>query len=140
MVSQNTSAALQRQMHITRQDLNEHADQVVETARKKFDWRRYVANHPWTSLAGAAAVGYLLAPRRDYCNRADYPAEAAPSSHHSPVAGIVGGMASMLTTTMMREGAAVFSQLAHQWLQDRRRPPEGSPFANGTENGNGRDG
>ena len=62
MVSQNPSAAVQRQMQDIRGNLAVHADEVVKKARTKFDWRHYVANYPWTALGGAAAVGYLLVP------------------------------------------------------------------------------
>jgi hypothetical protein len=40
---------------------------MVEKARSHFDWRRYVAGHPWTSLGAAAMVGYYLIPRRTRC-------------------------------------------------------------------------
>ena len=71
MVSQNSSAALQQQMRATRRSLNEHADQVVETARRQVDWRHYVGSHPWASLGTAFALGYFLVPRRTSCQIAN---------------------------------------------------------------------
>ena len=51
MVSQSSSAAVQRQMQDIRGDLASHADETIKKARMKFDWRHYVAGHPWAALA-----------------------------------------------------------------------------------------
>ena len=64
MVSQNSSAAVAAANAGHPRRPCEHADEAVEKARTKFDWRHYVASHPWVSLGTAAAVGYLLVPRR----------------------------------------------------------------------------
>ncbi len=64
MVSQNANAALQNQMQNVRESLSEHADEAIKNARREFDWRNFVANHPWTSVGAAASLGFFLVPRR----------------------------------------------------------------------------
>ena len=63
MVSQNPST-LQGQMQEIRGNLSEHADEAIRNARSEFDWRHYVANHPWT--AGRGHGGRVL-PRTASC-------------------------------------------------------------------------
>jgi len=142
MVSQNSPAVLQRQMRQIRRDLNEHADQMVETARARFDWRRYVASHPWTSLGTAVAAGFFLVPRRPCCKAVDAATvkktmdqvvRAAQPSAPSAFSNIVGGVFAVLTTTLVREGVSLVSQLARQWIEGER-PSEG----NAAERANGK--
>ncbi len=87
MVSQNPST-LQGQMQQIRGNLSEHADEAIKNARREFDWRYYVANHPWTLLGVAMAVGFVLVPRRACCRAANSEAVteavdrvAAPCNH-----------------------------------------------------------
>ncbi len=135
MISQNSSAGLQRQMRHIRRDLNEHADQMVETARNQFDWRRYVANHPWGSIAAAAAVGFFLVPRRACCKGVDAQTvketvnQVVQASHPgSPLGGsLVGWLFALLATALVREAVALVPQLARQWLQQGEGRSDGEP-------------
>jgi len=140
MVSQSSSAALQRQMRAARRELNEHADQMVEKARTRFNWRRFVADHPWTSLGSVMVIAYLLVPRRARCRGADAAmiqeavdrmARAAPP--HSGGYGILGGLMTAVAATLMREAAAFASQRAREWFQQNGT----GVTASHAENGNG---
>ena len=97
MVSQNSSAVLQRQMRNVREDLSEHADVTVKKARQDTDWRYFVANHPWTSLGAAVALGYLLVPRRACCKTGNSEAvseaadRVARAVQPSLFAGVIAG-------------------------------------------------
>jgi hypothetical protein len=131
MVSQTSSAVLQRHIRNARRDLNEHADQMVAKARIGLDWRRYVANHPWTSLGTAAVAGFFLAPRRTCCKSVDAATvkktvdqvvRAAQPPAPSAISNIVGSVTGILATTLIREGATLVSQLARHWLEGGRPP------------------
>jgi hypothetical protein len=110
MVSQNSSAALQRQMQNIRGNLVAHADEAVKAARAKFAWRHYVSNHPWISMGAAMAVGYLLVPRRVCCRAGNAEAvsdtadRVARMVHPSPLAGVVAGVLSALAAAIARDG------------------------------------
>ena len=136
MVSQNAPAILQLQMREIRRNLNEHTDQVVEKARTQLDWRRHVANHPWTSLSVALVAGYLLVPRRACCNavdanRMEKAARAAQPSSQSAASTITAGLGSVIAATLVREGFGLFSQLIRQWLEPNKDPSAAEP--GGTE-------
>ncbi len=129
MVSQNPSAAVQRQMQAIRGNLAVHADEVVKKARTKFDWRHYVVNYPWTALGGAVAVGYLLAPRRARGKACD-PGTASPDSAQaawrpSPLSSVVAGMMSAGTAIIAREGLAFATRCIKEFFEPQDSSAEG---------------
>jgi hypothetical protein len=126
MVSQNSPAALQRQMQDVRRDLSAQAGEIVKKARTKFDWRHYVAKYPWIATGAAASVGFLLVPRRARCKGAESAARteavgAAPRSR-SALSGVAVGIATGLATTFIRDGLGLGSELARQWLEQGGKP------------------
>jgi hypothetical protein len=136
MVSQNSPAILQLQMREIRRNLNEHTDQVVEKARTQLDWRRHVANHPWTSLSIAMLAGYLLVPRRAGCQAVDAnhvgksmerTARAVQPSSQSAASTITAGLGSVIAATLVREGVGLFSQFVRQWLESSTDPSVEGP-------------
>jgi len=136
MIFQNTPAALQWQMKNIRGSLSEHADAAAQKARREFEWRHYVARHPWTSLATVAAVGFFLVPRRTCCqagNSAGVATDAvdrvARPAQPTPWAGIVTGLQTAVTTTIAREGLAFVAASVKHFLDtgggSRQRDPAG---------------
>jgi len=47
-----------------RRDLRANVNDMVTNASQIFDWRNYVRSFPWSSVAVAAVLGYILVPRR----------------------------------------------------------------------------
>ena len=132
MVSQNSPAALQRQMQHVRGNLSEHADEAVQKARRGLDWRHYVARHPWTALGVAAAAGYILVPRRAFrAGNSEAVTEAvdrvARAVQPSPLAGVVAGMLSAVTTTLAREVTAWVTASLSEFLASRGKSPARTP-------------
>lgn len=133
MVSQNSPAALQWQMKNIRGSLSEHAEEAVEKARREFEWRHYVAKHPWMSLGTAAAVGFFLVPRRACCKAAKAEAvtdtvdRVARSMQPSPVAGLAAGLLSAVATTVTREGLALVAASVKKLLDPGNQSLERSP-------------
>lgn len=58
------AAEICQRMAQIRSALGEHAVTAAKEARRTTDWRSYVTRNPWAWAAAAAAVGYLLIPRR----------------------------------------------------------------------------
>ena len=55
---------IQRRMAQVRRELHEEVREAVKGAQSLTDWRSQVRHHPWLALGAAAAVGYLIVPRR----------------------------------------------------------------------------
>jgi hypothetical protein len=123
-------------MQNIRRNLAAHAEEAVKNARTKFDWRHYVASHPWTAVAAAAAVGFLLVPRRA-CGKASSPpatsATVAPVARtsHSPLsgvaAGILTGVMGAVTSTIAGEAAALVARSFNEVLKPRGQSSGSGP-------------
>lgn len=59
-----TIKAVQQRMQQVRHDLGDEVEHLVESAKDITDWRKYVRANPWACVAAAAAVGFLVVPRR----------------------------------------------------------------------------
>src|SRR5204862_6181138 len=66
---------IQRRMAQIRHELHVEAREAVKGAQALTDWRGVVRSHPLLALGAAAAVGYLIVPRR----RSEAPAIVAVS-------------------------------------------------------------
>jgi hypothetical protein len=61
---QDQAREIRESMAALRRDLQRGVESVSESARVMTDWRYYVRQFPFATAAVAAAVGYLLIPRR----------------------------------------------------------------------------
>ena len=57
-------ADIQRRMAQIRHEMHQEVQGAVHGARTLADWRSLVKSYPWLSLSVAAAVGYLVVPKR----------------------------------------------------------------------------
>jgi hypothetical protein len=55
---------LRLRMAAVRNDLRHDVTRMVDSARVMTNWRYYVKQFPWLSIAAATAVGFLLVPKR----------------------------------------------------------------------------
>jgi hypothetical protein len=55
---------IRRRMAQIRNDLHQDVQEVVAGAEAVADWRRYLRMYPWATVGVAAAVGYLIVPKR----------------------------------------------------------------------------
>lgn len=55
---------IQDQMEAIRGQLNQSVDTALTSARRATEWRNYVRKYPWACLGVAAAIGYVVVPRR----------------------------------------------------------------------------
>ena len=64
MSDEESIKAIQQRMQQVRHDLGDEVGELVESAKDMTDWRKYVRANPWVCLAAAAAVGYVVVPKR----------------------------------------------------------------------------
>ena len=64
MSESNGAKKLQRQMAEVRDELTEDVEGIRARVQSWKDWRGFVRKHPWAVAAGAAAIGYILVPKR----------------------------------------------------------------------------
>jgi hypothetical protein len=55
---------IQRRMAQIRRELHEEVKEAVKGAQSLTDWRSQVKSHPWLALGAAAAIGYMIVPKR----------------------------------------------------------------------------
>jgi hypothetical protein len=82
-----------------RRDLDEHVDEIVDSARQLTDWRAYIGANPWPFLGVAAGLGYLVMPTRVTVDR--------------PVADTLASLARQgeIQITRKPEPTTIFTQL-----------------------------
>ncbi len=60
----NEQEQLRRRMKRLRKAIVAQADDVVSEARRITDWRHHYGKMPWAWMSAAAAVGFLVVPRK----------------------------------------------------------------------------
>lgn len=118
---------IQRQMSQIRCDLHEDVRGIVENARVISDWKYYVRRYPWACMTGAAALGYLVVPRRLEIVRPDPDtlAELAktnrlvvnPQPQAKPRGGAVASLFTFLANTFVRAAMGYVGQQAGKILR-----------------------
>ena len=131
MSETNGAQHLQRQMAQVRHELTEDVQGIREKVQDLKDWRGFVRRHPWAVAAGAAAVGYLLVPKRPRMIYADAEAlaELAQTQPLHVQAGnakqgsVVGGLFRAATSSVMHGLVAIAGRqlgaIASQVLSNR---------------------
>lgn len=105
---------IRRRMLQIRGELNEDVSGLVASAKRLLNWRSYLQRYPKCSLAFAAAVGYLIVPRKTEILIPDADALEELSKRHKlvvekqPKSAVSGGAGSpllrLLFSTLMRAG------------------------------------
>jgi ElaB/YqjD/DUF883 family membrane-anchored ribosome-binding protein len=115
------------------------AHDVISTAGRAFQLRRIVQRHPWASLGVAAAIGYLLVPRRSGPRAPNHqPAQSAASGEPYHPLGLARALVDALLPLAIRVGQGYAAHLLEQWIENMgtrsadvsRSDPE-RPNANG---------
>jgi hypothetical protein len=136
----NEVEEIRRQMAQIRRELHLDMQGVVAGAEAAFDWRYYVRHYPWPSLGVAAAVGYLIVPRkrRSVSKTAEEAAEAAVSKMRGKVkapvielpqsesakkvekekkrSGLIGALLGMVVPVAVRAAQSYASQFVENWI------------------------
>lgn len=115
--------AIRSQMASVRSTLDTNVHELAENARNLTDWRYYVKAAPWGAVGAAAAIGYLIVPRRIHIVQPDADEIAKLAKRHQIVVehkakaeAKQGGPAqlvmTMLANAMLRAVTAYASQQA----------------------------
>ena len=64
MNPESTSDDIERQLAKMRSVLDQDVRGLANQARTLVDWRYHFGSHPWLYCGGAAALGFMLVPRR----------------------------------------------------------------------------
>lgn len=107
-----------------RRDIDRDLVDVSASARNMVDWKHYVQAHPWMCLGTAAAVGFLLVPKRSAAIHTVGAVPAAPAktgTAHAPSAaaaarGFVDALVAAVVTIAAREATAYVGQYAGRLL------------------------
>ena len=70
-MSEQEAEGIRKQMRELRCELNQEVQQIVDSARTMADWHHYVRTYPLICVGLAAAVGFLVVPRRQRMLRPD---------------------------------------------------------------------
>ena len=111
---------LRARMASIREDLGEDVEAVVEQARELTDWRNVVKKHPVLSITAAAAVGFLLVPKRlNVMSPSSHELEQLAKSNRLVVkpraevrrqAGLVSPIVNVVAGAVLRSALAIAGQ------------------------------
>lgn len=128
---------IQREMSRIRCDLHDDVRGIVANARVITDWKHYVRRYPWACMAGAAALGFLVVPRRLEILRPDPDtlAELAktnrlvvnPQPQPKPRGGTVASMFTFVANTFLRAAMGYAGQQAGRILRAQAERHPGPP-------------
>ncbi len=121
---------IQRRMAQIRRELHEEVKEAVKGAQSLTDWRSQVKSHPWLALGAAAAIGYMIVPKR---RRPETPtivtvnpvaaspvsSSSAPSSSSPPRRsrfGLLGSALGLVAPIAVRAAQNYAIQYMEQWL------------------------
>jgi hypothetical protein len=99
-------------------EIDQDLEDVSVSAHRMVDWRHYVRTYPWVCLGTAAALGFLIVPKRSTTKYAD-PAtltKLARTGHQviEPPLSAPRGMVETLLTTVasmvVRKGIGLLAQ------------------------------
>jgi hypothetical protein len=120
-------------MHGIRCDIDQGLEDVSASAHSMVDWKHYVQSYPWVCLGAAAALGYLIVPKR-LTTRADLAAPTVPTQTGRPVAdaaptaaptvarGMFDALVGAVASIAVREAIAYLGQNAEKLLGMKTKP------------------
>jgi hypothetical protein len=142
------TAEICRQMDDVRSSLGADVEEIVASAKTLTDWRLYVKSHPWLSMAGAAALGFLAVPKRsgvirptaevleDLAKRNKLVLEKEATA--SARSGMGGALAALLVNAAVRGALTYASQNAGKLFGGARagqgKPSHGDELSGGGGN------
>jgi hypothetical protein len=120
---------IQRRMAQIRHELHVDVQEAVKGAQSLTDWRSQVRNHPWLALGAAAAVGYLVVPKRHPAPAIVTVAPAAATAMVRPTEappkkkrwGLIGSAFGLLAPIAVRAAQNYAIQYLEQWIASQ--PP-----------------
>ena len=111
-------------------DIDQGLEDVSASARSMVDWKHYVKTYPWVCLGTAAALGFLIVPKRSTAINADVapPTEPAKTGHRvvnsarAAACGLVDALVATIVSIAIREATAYFGPSVGTFLGTTRQP------------------
>ena len=111
-------------------DIDQGLEDVAASARSLVDWKHYVEAYPWVCLGTAAALGFLIVPKRSTAINADLvtPTETAKTGHlvvdsARAVARKLGdALVATVVSIVVREATAYLGQSVARFLGKTAHP------------------
>src|SRR5271166_4685505 len=105
-------------------DIDQDLEDVSASARSLVDWKHYVKAYPWVCLGAAAALGFLIVPKRTAAASADLPTPTEPAKTGNPVVpsaptaarGVFDALVGAVAGIAVREVIAYLGQNAEKYL------------------------
>jgi hypothetical protein len=127
-------------MQQIRCEIDQDLEEMAASARSMVDWKHYVKTHPWVCLGTAAALGFLIVPKRSTAIRPDLAAltelartgrlvaEPAPAATR----GFVDALLATVASIAVRKAIGLLGQCAAQLLgTGPDAPPHPPPPSDG---------
>ena len=138
-MSSETSSAdeILLRMRGIRRNIRADVHKVVTNTTQMLDWKSYVKSFPWTSIAVAATVGYLLVPRRmqviaydkttleNYLKDHELTAAPAPPPPPPPQKSLANEALKFAGTVAFRVGMAYATRVGMQMMESMTNPVAG---------------
>jgi hypothetical protein len=137
--SDTSADVIRRQMREIRRDIRTEVSQVVSSANQLLDWKAYVHRNPWLVLGSAAALGYLMIPRRSrdldavaaaresIDSLADEVRSQSIPKQKTTASALSGVVMPILTGVLMRVGTAWGAQVTSQILDSFKSASSDGP-------------
>ena len=115
-------------MQQIRCEMDQDLEEMVASARTMVDWKHYVKTYPWVCLGTAAALGFLIVPKR---SRAIHPdlatltelaktghlvVEPAPAATH----GLVDALLATVASIAVRKGPNCWGKVPQDYWEERQ--------------------
>ena len=117
-------------------EIDQDLEDVSASARSMVDWKHYVEAYPWACLAAAAALGFLIVPKRSATINVDVaaPSESAETGHSAPSAtrGLVDAIVAAAVSVAVREAIAYFGPSVERLLGIIKDPATNHHDSNST--------
>jgi len=131
MLDSAETKAILRRMAEVRCDLDEGAQEIVDSTRDLGDWQHYVKSYPWLSLGAACLIGYMVVPRRRVeLPRGDQslaetagPEAGLPNPSSSWTAGISKAVQTYAGNLLWRSALSLAGRQLNQYLAVRSGTP-----------------
>ena len=109
-------------------DIDQDLEDVSASAHSMVDWKHYVKAYPWVCLGAAAALGFLIVPKRSTATSADWPRRPnrqratvrPPRRRRPPCRGWVDALVVAVAGIAVREAIAYLGQNAGKFLANER--------------------
>jgi len=110
-------------------DIDQDLQDVSASAHSMVDWKHYVKTYPWVCLGAAAALGFLIVPKRSAIN-ADVATPPEPAETGQPVVnsapaaahGLAEALVVAVVSIAVREAIAYFGPIAGRLLGITKDP------------------